>query len=225
MINFHASSSLSFLNKITFLLLLLLLLVFPAIVSGECTCDFSKEQKEEKAHALNYKLASIASILLSGAFGVSIPFLASKIPSLRPENDIFFMIKAFTAGVILATGFIHILPEAFDHLKSPCLNQNPWRNFPFSGFVAMMSAIGTLMVDSFATGYYNRIHFNKNKQVNVGEEGDEENHDQHSGHLHVHTHATHGHAHGSSSLTQDLGLPELIRRRITSQVRFGSCPC
>ncbi|KAL0306087.1 UNVERIFIED_CONTAM: Zinc transporter 1 [Sesamum radiatum] len=53
------------------------------------------------------------------------------------------MIKAFAAGVILATGFIHILPDAFRTLTSPCLGENPWGKFPFAGFVAMMAAIGT----------------------------------------------------------------------------------
>ncbi|ONI11849.1 hypothetical protein PRUPE_4G129600, partial [Prunus persica] len=76
---------------------------------------------------------SIASILVAGAIGVSLPLLGKKIPTLRPENDIFFMIKAFAAGVILATGFIHILPDAFDNLTSPCLKENPWGNFPSLG--------------------------------------------------------------------------------------------
>ncbi|KAK0598791.1 hypothetical protein LWI29_038032 [Acer saccharum] len=151
-------------------------------------------------------------------------------------------IKAFAAGVILATGFIHILPDAFESLTSPCLNENPWRRFPFSGFVAMMSAIGTLMIDSFVTGYYRRQHFDDHKPKLVAmvhdhhhtaadeEKADHDqdglghghghDHDRHVGHVHVHTHATHGHAHGSADLSQELALPELIRKRVISQVRF-----
>ncbi|KAF2302898.1 hypothetical protein GH714_010730 [Hevea brasiliensis] len=184
-IKFQASSSsLSILIKITCPLVLL----FPVIVSCACTCDFFEEAQQE-GQALKYKFGSIASILVAGAFVVSLPFLANKIPTLRPENDIFFMIKAFAAGVILATGLIHFLPEAFDDLTSPCLEQNPCRNFPFTGFVAMMSTIGTLMMDSFPTGFYKRLYFNKNKQANVDEEKAEE--DEHSGRLHVHTYAIH----------------------------------
>ncbi|KAF2302897.1 hypothetical protein GH714_010725 [Hevea brasiliensis] len=151
-------------------------------VSNACT------QQQEEGQALKYKLGSVASILVAGAFGVSLPFLANKIPTLRPENDIFFMIKAFATGIILANGFIHILPEAFNDLTSG-LEQNPCRNFPFTGFVAMMSTIGTLMVDSFTTGFYKRLHFNKNKHANEDEERAEE--DEHSGRLHVHTYAIH----------------------------------
>ncbi|KAJ6720727.1 METAL TRANSPORT PROTEIN [Salix viminalis] len=77
-----------------------------------------------------------------------------------------------------------------------------------------MAAIGTLMVDSFATGFYKRMHFNRSKPVNTTDE--EKAAEEHEGH--VHTHATHGHAHGSASPKEDLVLTELIRRRIVSQV-------
>lgn len=205
---------------IKFKITCLLILLFPATVSSECTCNILEESHQGNRGALNYKLASIASVLVCGAIGVSLPLLGrSKIPTLRPENDIFFMIKAFAAGVILSTAFIHILPQAFDALNSPCLEQNAWRNFPFTGLFAMVSAIGTLMLDSFATGFYKRLHFKNNKHVNVDEEksGEDElsGEDDHSGHIH----ATHGHANGFASPTQDLGLPDLIRRRIISQVR------
>ncbi|CAB4276953.1 unnamed protein product [Prunus armeniaca] len=87
------------------------------MVFGDCTCEY-EDTKHNKEAALKYKLGSIASILVAGAVGVSLPLLGKKIPILRPKNDIFFMIKAFAAGVILATGFIHILPDAFDNLTS-----------------------------------------------------------------------------------------------------------
>ena len=125
------------------------------------------------------------------------------------------MVKAFAAGVILATGFVHILPDAYESLTSPCLKENPWGKFPFTGFVAMIASIGTLMVDSFATGFYQRQHFNPSKQVPA----DEETGDEHAGHIHVHTHATHGHAHGSAVASGDSETSEVIRQRIISQVR------
>ncbi|XVF77768.1 hypothetical protein PTKIN_Ptkin14bG0073300 [Pterospermum kingtungense] len=192
---------------------LLILLLCPETVSSECTCEVD-DVKHNKGEALKYKLGAIGAILVAGAIGVSFPLLGSRIPALRPENDIFFMIKAFAAGVILATGFIHILPDGFENLTSPCLAEHPWGKFPFTGFVAMMSAIGTLMVDAFATGYYKRQHFSKHKEANA----DEEQGDEHAGHVHVHTHATHGHAHGSASSNPELVLSDLIRQRIISQV-------
>ncbi|CAK9139846.1 unnamed protein product [Ilex paraguariensis] len=201
-------------NKLTISAILLLLFLLPMLVCSECTCE-SEAEDRNRTEALKYKLVAIASILIASASGVSLPILGKIFPAFNPEKDIFFIIKAFAAGVILATGFVHVLPDAFDSLTSPCLPTNPWGNFPFSGFVAMVSAIGTLMVDSFATSYYKRSHFNKAKPVN----GDEEKQDEHEGHFHVHTHATHGHAHGSAFVSEEnLGSSDLIRHRIISQV-------
>ncbi|XP_022969462.1 zinc transporter 1-like isoform X2 [Cucurbita maxima] len=204
--------------------LLFVSLCLPALVSGgreSCTCDSDAATAAAAEHnaaqeAIKYKLGSIASVLAAGAAGVSLPLVGKRIPSLRPEKDIFFMIKAFAAGVILGTGFVHILPDAFQDLTSPCIGQNPWANFPVAGFIAMASSIGTLMVDTFATTFYHRRHFSKPKQVLA----DQETAEEHAGHVHVHTHATHGHAHGSTAAavpTEDLSLTELIRYRIISQ--------
>jgi zinc transporter 1/2/3 len=157
MINFQAASF----NILKMLFVLVLLL--PS-TSGDCTCDSTAKENDSSSAVLKYKLGSIASILVASAVGVCIPLLGKKIPALRPENDIFFIIKAFAAGVILATGFIHILPDGFDRLTSPCLNQNLWGNFPFTGFFAMVSAIGTLMVDTYASSYYKSMHF-KNQVI------------------------------------------------------------
>lgn len=196
----------------------LVILLLPAVVLGwECTCNVeTKVHDGMMGESLKYKLGAVASILVAGAIGVSIPILGRRFQALKPENDIFFMIKAFAAGVILATGFIHILPDAFLTLNSPCLPQNPWREFPFPGLFAMLASIGTLMIDTFATSLYTKMHFNKHKQVNadIEEAGNE-----HAGHVHIHTHATHGHAHGAavpSSL--QVNLPSRVRQRIISQV-------
>lgn len=196
----------------------LVILLLPAVVLGgeECTCNFEAKAHAGPRESLNYKLAAIASILVAGAVGVGIPILGKRFEALKPENDIFFMIKAFAAGVILATGFIHILPDAFQTLTSPCLAQHPWREFPFPGLFAMLASIGTLMIDTFATSFYTKMHFDKHKQVNVDIE---EASDEHAGHLHVHTHATHGHAHGAATpSSHEPQVSSLVRHRIISQV-------
>lgn len=197
-----------------------LILLFPTVVFGECTCE-SEDAHDNNNEALKYKLGSIASILVAGALGVSLPLLGKKIPALKPENDIFFIVKAFAAGVILATAFIHILPDAFETLTSPCLKENPWGKFPFTGFVCMMSAIGTLMVDAMATGYYKSSSL-KTTQVTDDDEESRVGHDHgHAGHAHGHTHgATQqaSNAHGS----EELKSSELIRHRVISQVRLIS---
>lgn len=206
-------------NKLQLEILVLYWVLMPLLVKAECECEMDVEGQRNKAKALELKLVAIASILISGAVGVSLPILGRSVAALRPEKDIFFVIKAFAAGVILATGMVHILPDAFESLTSPCLNRNPFDKFPFAGFIAMVAAIMTLMVDTYATGYYKRLHFNKAQPVDEDESRDEERAGEHVNHVHVHTHATHGHAHGSA-LTSDgpASASDLIRHRVVSQV-------
>ncbi|XP_028773331.1 zinc transporter 1 isoform X3 [Neltuma alba] len=194
-----------------------------ATLACECTCDVAEPdaatQKDKPSQTLKFKVVSIASILVAGALGVSLPLLSRKVPYLDPQNDVFFMVKAFAAGVILATGFVHILPDAFETLTSPCLKHGPWSKFPFTGLIAMAASVVTLMTDSIATGYYKKQHFNSSKQVST--DADElESGNENAGHVHVHTHATHGHAHGSSHDVELLtsSSAEVIRHRIISQV-------
>ncbi|URE05098.1 zinc transporter [Musa troglodytarum] len=178
------------------------LLLLPLVVHGDCDCDCSAdEEARDKKAARPLKIVAIFSIL-----GVCIPILGKWIPALDPERDAFFVIKSFAAGVILATAFVHILPDSFDSLTSSCLHPDPWHNFPFAGFGAMIAAIGTLTIDTLATGYFGRPHDAVSDETKTDVEirsavVHEEN-------VHVHTHA---HAHGHPS-------PQLIRHRVISQV-------
>ncbi|XP_077253446.1 zinc transporter 5-like [Tasmannia lanceolata] len=192
-------------------------LLIPFLVSAKCECE-ANSADPNKSKALHLKLAAIASILAAGAIGVCLPILGKSISVLRPDRDIFFVIKAFAAGVILATGLIHILPSAFESLSSPCLKENPWGKFPFAGFFAMLSAIGTLMVDTFATSYYKRSNFSKAQPVNEEESGGEEELGERSSHVDVHTHDGHGHTHGLAFVSQNMKSTDLIRHRVISQV-------
>ncbi|KAJ1405147.1 Zinc/iron permease [Sesbania bispinosa] len=178
------------------------LVLFPSLVFGDCTCE-PEDNSGDKSLARKYKIASLVIILVASALGVTIPILGKTFSALRPEKDFFFIIKAFAAGVILSTGFIHVLPDAFEKLTSPCLSDHPWGDFPFTGFMAMLSAMGTLMIDSFATAYFTKSHFNDKGQVVDEEKVEVQNH-------------THGHAHGSISSSSK----DLIRRRVISQVHL-----
>ncbi|XP_054778270.1 zinc transporter 5-like [Prosopis cineraria] len=182
-----------------------LLLVLPALAVSECTCD-KEDEVHDKAEALEYKTAALASILFASAIGVLIPVLGKFTPALSPEKDIFFMIRAFAAGVILSTGFTHVFPDAFESLTSPCLSEHPWGDFPFTGFVSMCAAMGTLMVDAFATAYFKRLNM---KNGHIEADGDEEKSAGTRGQDHDHSH---GLSDSSSSSHQ------LLRQRVISQV-------
>ena len=93
----------------------------------------------DKTAALELKIAAIVTILVASALGVCIPLLGRTFPFLRPDRDFFFVVKAFAAGVILGTAFIHMLPDAFETLSNECLAENPWGKFPFAGLISMFS--------------------------------------------------------------------------------------
>ncbi|KAE9454824.1 hypothetical protein C3L33_13278, partial [Rhododendron williamsianum] len=207
---------------------MLVAVALPIVVVGECTCD-SEEEDNNKSEALKYKLGAFFSILVAGAVGVYLPIVGKSVPALSPEKNAFFVVKAFAAGVILATGCVHILPDAFDKLTSPCLEGKVWE-FPWSGFVLMVVAIFTLMLDKLATSYYSQSQLAKSSAGPVN--GDEEKTGEHATHdvpvhthathdVPVHTHTTHGHSHGSAMLSSGYGGPvskELIRYRVIAQV-------
>ncbi|XWS64135.1 hypothetical protein CRYUN_Cryun06bG0160700 [Craigia yunnanensis] len=88
--------------------------------------------------------------------GLCSPLFSRFVTALRPDKDLFMVVKAFASGVILATVYMHVLPDAFNDLMSDCLPENPWRKFPFTTFVAMLSTLLTLMVDSFAMSMYKK---------------------------------------------------------------------
>ncbi|PWA89977.1 Zinc/iron permease [Artemisia annua] len=205
-------------QKFVFVVFLLLNLITTHVLA-ECTCE-PEEDEGKKSEALKYKLIALASILVAGGIGVCLPFIGKIVPSLSPEKDGFFVIKAFAAGVILATGFIHILPDAFDHLTSPCLKDHPWAEFPFTGFVAMVATILTLMFETSSAAYQQRSQSKSSRNDHVHVNGDEENNARHSGQVAAHTHATHGHAHGSITHVDGVAssLSQVDRYKIVSKV-------
>ncbi|GAA0186928.1 secondary carrier transporter [Lithospermum erythrorhizon] len=143
--------------KIFFIFLILISIFTKQVVSVVKECGEEAEDScNNKEKALPLKLIAIASILVTSIIGVSLPLATRSIPALSPEKSLFVIVKAFASGIILATGFMHVLPDSFDMLSSDCLKQNPWHKFPFTGFVAMLSAIFTLMVDSITTSVYTK---------------------------------------------------------------------
>ncbi|XP_020583720.1 zinc transporter 10 isoform X2 [Phalaenopsis equestris] len=112
----------------------------------------------DDAAAFRLKMMAIGAILIAGVGGVAIPLVGRKRRFLRTDGSLFVLAKAFAAGVILATGFVHMLHDAQIALSNPCLPESPWRRFPFSGFIAMLAALGTLVIDFVGTQIYERKH-------------------------------------------------------------------
>ncbi|RQP00934.1 hypothetical protein POPTR_015G117900v4 [Populus trichocarpa] len=195
--------------SIFFIILSFLTLQAESAVKEGCVEETSS--CNDKAKALTLKIIAIVSILVTSMIGVSAPLFTRSIPALHPDRSLFVIVKAFAAGIILATGFMHVLPDSFDMLSSSCLPENPWHKFPFTGFLAMLSAIVTLMVDSLATSVYS-----KKSNVGVNPEsithGAEQDREMASNVGHFH-----GHGHHYEDKLAD-GAKQLLRYRVVAMV-------
>lgn len=125
------------------------------------SCESSESDLcRDESEALILKFVAMASILVAGFSGIAIPLLGNRRGLLRSDGEILPAAKAFAAGVILATGFVHMLQDAWKALNHSCLKSysHVWSEFPFTGFFAMMAALFTLLVDFVATQYYETQH-------------------------------------------------------------------
>lgn len=175
------------------------------------SCTSEEDLCFNKDLSLKWRISALFTILATSAIGVC----AIGFKALNPERDAFLVIKCFAAGVILATGFVHILPDAFNSLTSTCLSDNPWAIFPFAGFMSMVGALLTLLLDFSASAYYRK---RGEKYLATAIISDDPSHNGESGnriHSHSHSHA-HAHAHEDSDLLEAGRLK--IRQRVVSQV-------
>ncbi|KAF8406888.1 hypothetical protein HHK36_006009 [Tetracentron sinense] len=136
------------------------------------SCGGTKvEYCRDDSVALVLKMIAIAAILTAGVAGVAIPLVGKKRRFLRTDGNLFVAAKAFAAGVILATGFVHMLPDGSAALSDSCLPKIPWSKFPFSGFIAMMASLATLVVDFVGTQYYEQKQEKRRGSGELGRDG------------------------------------------------------
>jgi len=108
-------------------------------------------------NALALRIAAIFIVGLGSALGVFLPLILSRVrrarrgssgglalPLLAKDRAAFFVFKAFGAGVILATGLVHMFPGAIGFLASPCLG---WPSFSWAGAVATFTIVAVMLVE------------------------------------------------------------------------------
>ncbi|KAK7351273.1 hypothetical protein VNO77_10593 [Canavalia gladiata] len=195
-----------------------------SMTNSTCGATDSELCRDDSA-AFVLKFVAMASILLSGMAGIAIPLIGKHRRFLRTDSNLFVAAKAFAAGVILATGFVHMLSDASEALNHPCLPSYPWSKFPFTGFFAMMAALFTLLLDFVGTQYYERkqgLNRASEEQIRVGSSesgivewnggkvfGEEESGGMHIVGMHAHAaHHRHNHPHGTDACHGIGGLKE-----------------
>uniref|UniRef100_A0A453SPU0 Uncharacterized protein n=1 Tax=Aegilops tauschii subsp. strangulata TaxID=200361 RepID=A0A453SPU0_AEGTS len=205
---------------------------FAASVSA-ASCDASKVGggdvcRDEEA-ALRLKIVAVAAILVAGAAGVAIPLVGRRWrggAAAGGGGSTFVLAKAFAAGVILATGFVHMMHDAEEKFQDPCLQDSPWRRFPFAGSIAMLASLVTLVVDFLGTQFYERkqreaaaaaaTSAQEETAVALLEDGRNAGGEKREGAVH------HGHGHGHGH--ENEAGPSQARQVVVSQVRTQSLP-
>ncbi|CDR38484.1 CYFA0S02e02190g1_1 [Cyberlindnera fabianii] len=86
----------------------------------------------------NLRILAVFMILISSAIGSFFPLLSSKYSFIRLPNWCWFIAKFFGSGVIVATGFIHLLEPASDALGNECLT-GPITEYPWAFGICLMS--------------------------------------------------------------------------------------
>lgn len=158
-----------------------------------------KENCIDNSTVTPVKVGVIASIVLGITIGVCLPLLGRTFTSVKPDRNTFFVIRAFTAGLVLATALVQFLPGAF---KFPTSESSVWNNIPLPGFLAMFTALCTLIVDALATAYSHLK--DQEKPTNEGKEPTEDKE------LGGNGEDSDGHAHGSNAIDEDYRFSNLV---------------
>lgn len=100
----------------------------------------------------NLRILSVFMILLSSAIGSFFPLLSSRYSFIRLPDWCWFIAKFFGSGVIVATGFIHLLQPANEALSDECLGEN-WNAYPYAFGICLVSLF-LLFFSEIVTHYF-----------------------------------------------------------------------
>ena len=114
-----------------------------------------------------FHIGGIFIILVAGFLGVFAPPLLVHRKWLSIKSTKFIIGKAFSAGIILGVGFVHMLPDAQNQLASSM------PEYPYSGLFAGLAAAVSLLIEQMA------LTLIKNMMT-------KDNHNNHHNHNHNH---------------------------------------
>mmetsp|Transcript_16788 Transcript_16788/g.27773 ORF Transcript_16788/g.27773 Transcript_16788/m.27773 type:complete len:366 (+) Transcript_16788:99-1196(+) len=104
---------------------------------------------------LSWHIGGLFIILATSGVAVLIPVLLSNHSSAKVPRTFFTIIKCFGAGVILATGFIHMITPAIENLTNECLGK-PWIG-DYESFPTLFALVALLLmhlIEFFADAFF-----------------------------------------------------------------------
>lgn len=118
--------------------------------------------------AQTLRIAAVFIVLVCSAIGVWLPYVMGNFSWVHRESNVFLILKAFGAGVILATGFIHMFPDASEQFENPCLG---WPEYPYASLFALVTIIFVLFLEHVVSMAYERRMMRQLGRTHTPEDG------------------------------------------------------
>ncbi|KAI8365825.1 Zinc/iron permease [Choanephora cucurbitarum] len=151
----------------------LLLSSLSAVMAQDVSAEAAPEEDECASPSMTnynmpFRVGALFIILGTSALGVFAPIILHKI-SPYTKNSIRGWIltigKFFGTGVILATAFVHMLPEALENFDSDCLSDG-WKSYgAFAGVFCMLSSFALQLLELAAVANIERIREKKAAEI------------------------------------------------------------
>lgn len=98
---------------------------------------------------MGVRVGAIFVILVSSALFTVVPVVTRRIPRLVIPPPIYDFAKFFGSGVIIATGFVHLLQPGNEELSAPCLNED-FQAYPMAFAFCLISMMALFVSEFFA---------------------------------------------------------------------------
>ena len=103
---------------------------------------------------LGLRVSAVFVILVGSLLGTILPIVLARSTRLQVPKLVFFILKYFGSGVIIATAFIHLLAPAVEALGSPCINpDSPITQYPWPEGICLMTVFAMFFVELLASHY------------------------------------------------------------------------
>lgn len=109
-------------------------------------CESNNVRSEDYDVPLH--VGALVIIMFVSTLACLFPLIAQRIPRLRIPDAVFFTIRHFGTGVLIATAFVHLLPTAFECLNDPCLGAFWAEDYqPMPGAIALAGVFFVIVIE------------------------------------------------------------------------------
>ncbi|UJR27588.1 hypothetical protein I4U23_008869 [Adineta vaga] len=120
-------------------------------------CHLSEEEIKH-AYNLTLHIVSVFVLLVASFLGASLSVASARVKAFHISPIVLNIGKFFGSGVVLATGFIHILPEAMETLSDSCLPDS-WNEYSaYGGLFAMIAILLMQLIEFLAHEKYRSMN-------------------------------------------------------------------